>query len=764
MAEVITRFKLETTQYDSKLRDASKSLSEYAKVSSFAGKEFDKFTKDNVEAARALGSIQTSANNAKDKLKELVTAFNTAAKAYNLLTKEQQQSDWGKALAESVQKLQARVTEAKHELYDLSASAKDSGGFIGQLRDKLTVNIDAMKLFGMAVQGAKAALEVIKDAFFASEQNLDDWNRMVYSSKSVYEGFLTAINTGDISGYLSRIDQIVSAANDAYNAIDRLQTTKNIQTPRMQAKMSEVQRMETMLRTGKYIAPVDGRKGTLAEGAILTDAQKKVIADNLASAMSEIAAMTKTEVQRSTDAINALYKEQALQLGMSNEEFRKGTATVAAFEANLEKARKYQEWEAQHTVTTIDPATGGANLIRTGGANPYAAYKGWSVFKDDGNLYQELLSQIRARTSAESQYYGQVGRAYRGINRAEGANTGKNSGNTSTQTEVYAEDSIRAQEKLVADLTQKWNTCAAALRDGYKAQLDEAQKTLNEMRNPTEQELFPNLDVTEESMTLGEKFMDGVMAGIAAHNQDVDTKTLTTLIEVAAKNGIDQAVIPTDELMEKIFGDGADIPDKVWQDLEQKINAELAKLNIKPIKLNLETGALTTITETTKEISKGWNTAAKSAKLFGSAMSAIENPSAKVASIIAETVASIAMAYAQTLAKDKTSKSNIFSFIAASTAAMISMTTSIAAVKKATAGSYADGGVIPGNSYSGDNQWAQVNAGEVILTRAQAGSLASQLENSEGSSQPHNSYISGEQIVTVVNAYGRRTGRGEILR
>ena len=45
MAEVITRFKLETTQYDSKLRTAAKELSDFAKEAAKSGNEFSKFTK-----------------------------------------------------------------------------------------------------------------------------------------------------------------------------------------------------------------------------------------------------------------------------------------------------------------------------------------------------------------------------------------------------------------------------------------------------------------------------------------------------------------------------------------------------------------------------------------------------------------------------------------------------------------------------------------------------------------------------------------------
>ena len=59
MADVITRFKLETSQYDSKLRDSAKSLSAFSKQAELAGKDFDKFSKGGIEAARALGQVES---------------------------------------------------------------------------------------------------------------------------------------------------------------------------------------------------------------------------------------------------------------------------------------------------------------------------------------------------------------------------------------------------------------------------------------------------------------------------------------------------------------------------------------------------------------------------------------------------------------------------------------------------------------------------------------------------------------------------------
>ena len=49
MADVITRFKLETTQFDSKLRDESRRLTDLTKHLQLAGNDFNKFAANSVE-------------------------------------------------------------------------------------------------------------------------------------------------------------------------------------------------------------------------------------------------------------------------------------------------------------------------------------------------------------------------------------------------------------------------------------------------------------------------------------------------------------------------------------------------------------------------------------------------------------------------------------------------------------------------------------------------------------------------------------------
>ena len=172
--DVITRFKLETTQYDSKLKEEAKKLSDYSKTATQAKEGFNQFTKANVDAAKALGTMATSATNAKDRIKELVDAYNIAAKAYNSLTKEQQQGDWAQALAGSLRKLQQQIKDTKQEIQGLDSSMKNAGGgglFAG-LGGKMS---GALQVFAgnMYTKAAEAVANLGSEMFATVKQGIE---------------------------------------------------------------------------------------------------------------------------------------------------------------------------------------------------------------------------------------------------------------------------------------------------------------------------------------------------------------------------------------------------------------------------------------------------------------------------------------------------------------------------------------------------------------------------------------------------------------
>jgi isopropylmalate/homocitrate/citramalate synthase len=118
MADVITRFKLETAQYDSKLRDIAKGLKDFVKETNDGGKGLDNFSKEAIEAARALGTTASGATNARDRVRDLVGAYNDAVRQFDKLSEAQQQGDFGKSLADSLERLKVRISEAKKHIVE----------------------------------------------------------------------------------------------------------------------------------------------------------------------------------------------------------------------------------------------------------------------------------------------------------------------------------------------------------------------------------------------------------------------------------------------------------------------------------------------------------------------------------------------------------------------------------------------------------------------------------------------------------------------
>jgi len=161
MAEVITRFKIETTQYDSKLREAARSLSDLSRTATQASEGFSVFTQKSVDAARALGTTATSTGNAKQRVQELVSAYNEAARAYNQLSDQQKNSDWAQALSQSLEQLQQRIRSAKAEMQGMSNMPQPSAG--GGLSGG-TMAVFSGNVYARAAELGVQAMNALKNA------------------------------------------------------------------------------------------------------------------------------------------------------------------------------------------------------------------------------------------------------------------------------------------------------------------------------------------------------------------------------------------------------------------------------------------------------------------------------------------------------------------------------------------------------------------------------------------------------------------------
>ena len=1011
--DVITRFRLETTQFDSKIKSAAKGLSEYTKAASNAGKEFQKFTKDNVAAAQALGKMATSSQDAKGKVKELVGAFNEAAKAYNALTKEQQQSDFGKAMAASLTQLQQRIRETKAEMQSMGNVSKNMGGgfsgvmgnmskvlgvspamltgigaaaaaFAG-LKEVIGGNIstamgfeksmsqlssltgmtgkdldklkeyaidlgststltasqvaDAFRLIGsqqpQLLSSGEALKEVTKYAITLSEaagidlqtaaQTLStSINQMGGDSNNAarYVNVLAAASqkgAGDIAWLgeaitksataakavgtdyeelVANLEQLAKAGFDASTAGTALRSI--IMNLEKQAnnefKPSVVGLTQAFENLGKANLDIVGyqeiagkmfasqamalanasqeaKKMTEAiTGTNIAEAQAKTNTDNLDGALKSLASaweglnlhinssngLLKAFVDWCTNVIRDLDNmttsagraKKALQelnggdngqpskvdrqinaLRGSNFKQQKYNSTLGQYDQDIKVAeyykKKYKEagWAGGSVLSDITRRFGVNmrgeedidNLINNLKTlredykrraekllNPTVEAdngkgKGGVVLDVDADTekatksIKELQGEIKklkklrddaanaGNTKLRDQYNTQIKSVQAQIKAMRG--TGSTSTNHKTTPEyIPLEGSIDAQTKKVQDLQKAWRAAADdKSREDIKKQIDEAQRTLDLMTGKIK--AMPKIDIkfdglapngltgkarTPEDLQQGAvKMKQAVQLEIDQEASKVDAETLKTLMKDAIQNGINGMDLQFGILGDKI-GKGIDIPDDSWQGIIDQYNALREMIGEEPIVINFKTGKIDKVVNETEKLKKTIGTTAQVVGTIGQAFNAIEDPAAKVAGTVAQAIANIALAYSDALAKDETTKFNIWGFIAAAAASTISMATTIAQIHSQTG--YAQGGIVKGNTYSGDMIPANggsigLDAGEVVLNRAQSGVLASQLEGSAGGFRNGQivGRIEGEKIVLVANRYFRRTGQGEIL-
>ena len=731
MADSILRLRVDSAEYDNKLKQATNGLTRYVDECRKVGGTLEVVEKETLDYVRALGQMETTSRTATGKLAEMKKTFVELSAQYKSMTDEEKNSPFGKALASSLDQLKGRITESKKGLDDINQSINGGGGLtsaLDSLTSKFGMSIQSLAGWGTALAAGKVALDVAKDAFFASEATVDEWGRVMDSSKSLYEGFLTALNTGDISGYLSRIDSIVQAARIAYNELDRLGTMKTIQAPQMSAQQTENERMRMMIQTGRYIAPVDGRKASMQNGQLLTPEQIKRIEQQLQGGMQKVVTLIGNEVAQTGRAIDAVYNRQAQELGMSLKEFRKGTSSMAEFDKRMAGYENYQKWRTEHT--TIDMQSGREIVAR---GNPFEQYAKWGTFRVDGERYNNLVGLIQQRDQQAGQAYGMQSQVYRTKNRAEGVTLrqimGGGGGGGSTGSRGGSQQTeLQQNQARINTLTQEYVRLGDESTEAARQRQEEIQKeiALLEKRNGLlgiRAEQAKGKFLGNEGLNVQDEFQKIKRGGI----------------------GSSFGILPTMEETLRQRG-GNLLDDKAMKAVNDGIYGDTGKKGEK----NSAKSLLNGISQLTDGLQKiGIDIPEEVQAVIGVIQGMMQ---------VIEAVNTI-IGVTQTTA------------LTANTAAIISLETAIWANTASSIIPFANGGVVRaaggtvvGNTYSGDQIPALLNAGEVVLNRSQVSTLASSLQNPGMQNMKLEATVSGEQLRFVLNNNGRRTGRGEYVQ
>ena len=544
-----------------------------------------------------------------------------------------------------------------------------------EFTDGIGLSISKFTAVGAAIGAVTGALKVAKDAFFASETSLDEWGRTVQSSQSLYQGFLSALNNSDISGFLSRMDEIVSAARDAYNAMDELGTFSAFQ-----------QRNVAKGRAGYAQALDEYRLNPTADNKQkLQQANQKVMND----------------LRESHDKTEAAYQAALRQIAT---ERISGKGMQDAFVKMFSEGNYGDLQAAKSSYKTGRGLNSGAQY-----------YYGDRVY--DGRVQDRTTGKWRDMSDTEKQQF-EFARALSQVNDSQIKEVQALGAQSVAITEqIYQQD--RAYNRLSGN--------NAPLRGGGgRSGGGGGGKKFN----------------------LSSIAFNSDKAALAA------TKGVDTMPSVAAM------ITP-----ESIFGNTDD-----WENYKDVITGGIGSIGEKMDNLKEWTKDFDPFADKMKEIATAANQqkaafdlAAQAAGSLSTALSSMDDPAAQAAGTVISAIANIALGFAT--ASAQAGALGPFGWIAWLAAGAAALATTISTVHSLTG--YSEGGIVGGNSYSGDNIFAgnaMLNSGEVVLTRAMAGNLASQLEGNGLGNLNLSATISGEQIRLALNNNGRRTGRGEYVQ
>ena len=700
MADIISRLKLESGEFDSKIKRAGQELMAYSEHCRKTGLEMGYANRDAKEFAKALGNMQTTSATARGKISELSDAFVNLRVMYMNMTDEEKNNQFGKNLAASLDQLKTRIQEAKAQLDTATQSLNDNGeagkgtsSVMEMLKDKFTVNIDAIKLFNIGLQAAEGALSVAKDAFFNNEEQLDEWGRVVESSHSLYTGFLNALNTGDISGYLSNINQIVQAARDAYDALDALGTYN---------AFNQINIERTRTNMTESIADYRGGKGTKETVKAAGEAYKKELQDRK---------------RLENEAYLAAVKRVAAERGVSAKDL---TDALSGTYGHYQDLKNVQPTGVRQTVV-------GAGMFARTGTETFAQTRQEKLGEALRHLNDTELQSLQA-LGAQAQRTGtEIAQVDKQLTRVlNGRQPGAAGGTTTTRTS----GSTKTPQTELQQNQAKINT----LQQEYVRLGDEATESSRQRQAEIQKEIQLLQQRNGLLALRGEQAMGRLLP--------VDTSRVAEI----AKDGITGNPFLADNKAMEFTGS---------------------------LKLQLDEKAMDAVDKQIKKqtngMKGGWEDAAGAIQAVGSAMSQIEDPAAKVVGTVAQAIATIALGYAQ--ATTSAAKMGPWAWIAFAATGLATMISTISAIHSATG--YAQGGMIKGNSYSGDNIGGMVdggaggfvglNAGEIVLNRSQQGNLASQLQGNGFGNARLVGRLKGRDILISIDRELSATGKGQLV-
>jgi hypothetical protein len=709
-------------------------------------------------------------------------------------------------MAESISQLSDKIREAKQELYDMGDAAKKagSGGLFSGLGDKMS---GAMQVFaGNMLTKAAGAVANLGSEIFSSVQQGVELARQGEGIRIAFE----RLGRGDI------LDGLREATHGTVTDLELMKAAVKFNDFKL-----PVEELGTMLAFAQQKAKDTGQSVDYMVDSIVTGLGRKslMILDNLGLSATEVKEKM-AETGDMTKAVGAIIREQMSKAGDYVE-----TAADRAAQANVslqnkmeELGRKFAPVEEASSQLWTSMKIGILDII----GGPLATLL--NQLTEAGRL-KNMLKDMNGEPGSGNTKVDQQVKKLNVIKKGGGSeyifNSTLNGMLEDYNRQIMALDAkIKDTKKLSPD-----QQASKFVRDEVQ-KMSEQMKVLGMMRDQLAagaKELSKPIDVKIETKG-AEQNVESLKVklieleaqrkkAIAAGDTDLsknlakqisqvksDIKGLggtTALKSTSTKNLPEyhdfykqqfksisgeslksefEHISPLEMFKDRAKFDPENIlgSKDAWKSYKDTITGTVGSIgdsmdnltewtnNFDPYKKKMDE-----MTKAAKQQQMAFGMAGQAAENLGAALAGMDDPAARAAGTVISAIANIALGFGQAVASAGSMGPWAWlAYVAAGTAALA---TTISTVHSLTG--YAEGGMIKGNSYSGDNigglvdgsQFVGLNAGEVVLNASQQNMLAQNLQGAGVNTVRVIGTLRGNDIVLAVDRSLQASGRGELL-
>lgn len=211
MADLISRLKLESGEFDSRIARATKGLLTMEKECRAVGGTLAILDKDQKEYIKSLGQMETVSQDARGKIGELTKAFTELSLQYKRLTDEEKQGDFGTALSGSLEELKTRIRDGRAELEAIEQSVSQIGGSFDKLAQEIGIPADELQNMIGRSESAKQKFREYSDTIITLTQA---YNGLSEAEKNSESGQKMAAHIDELKAKAADLKDAIGDTNE----------------------------------------------------------------------------------------------------------------------------------------------------------------------------------------------------------------------------------------------------------------------------------------------------------------------------------------------------------------------------------------------------------------------------------------------------------------------------------------------------------------------------------------------------------------------